>query len=288
MAGLPRIFLGMGKVSFSLARITIQWLISLLWRLLPLLNLTVGVLALGLGTWLVGRLGASIQGGMLLSGLILVLLGVYSHWRGGTSRIWHERGWFVLTLSAGCAAWSLAHFGLKYAAAWGFLPLIGSTYTLLPLLYKRLLLWWQDKRHPLLLAIWAALTLMLYGIGLNAKMGNSENYFFTFGGIATMIVVRELFLIVEPLFGKVFPNIANAVYCGAGSLYFSGALVLLFGTATMLTLKLEPIAEQLAVVVYYCLVVGSVLEIAALRCNQYDFSGKLKTLTSNYFETTIK
>jgi hypothetical protein len=49
--------------------------------------------------------------------------------------------------------------------------------------------------------------------------------------------------------------------------------VLLVGTAAMLSLKLEPIAEQLAVVVYYCLVVGAVLEIAALRRNQRDDAG---------------
>lgn len=288
MGGLGRFFLGMRKVLFGLARITIQWLMRLLWRLLPWLNLMVGVLALGPGLWLAGRLGASIQGGMVLSGLILVLWGVYSHWRGGTSHNWHEKGWIALTLSAGCAAYSLRNFGLQYDAAWGLLPLMGTIYALLPLLYQRLLLWWQDKRHPLLLAVWAALTLVLYGIGLILKMRSGENYFFTFGGMAVVMVMRELFLVVEPRFRRAFPNIANPVYGGAGSLYFSGALVLLVGTATMLSLKLEPIAEQLAVVVYYCLVVGTVLEIVALRRNHYDHSGNLETVAANPFETTSK
>jgi hypothetical protein len=275
MGGLGRIFLGMGKVLFGLARITIQWLMRLLWRLLPWLNLMVGVFALGPGLWLAGRLGTSIQGGMLLIGLILVLWGVYSHWRGGTSRIWHEGGWIALTLFAGCAVWSLGNFGLQYDAAWGVLPLMGTVYALLPLLYQRLLLWWQDKPHPLLLAAWTALTLVLYGIGLTLKVGSGENYFFTFGGMAVVMVVREFFLVVEPRFRLAFPNIANPVYGGAGRLYFSGALVLLVGTATMLSLKLELIAEQLAVVVYYCLVVGTVLEIVALRRAHNDHSGNL-------------
>jgi hypothetical protein len=273
VGGLGRIVLVSGKVLFGLARITIQWQIRLLWRLLPWLNLMVGVLVLGPGLWLAGRLGASIQGGMVLSGLILVLLGVYSHWREATFRFLHEKGWFVLALSAGCAVWSLGAFGLKRDAALGLLPLMGATYALLPLLYQRLLLWWQHKRHPFLLAVWAAITLALYGAGLNLKTGSGENYFFTFGGIGVVMVVRELFLVAEPRFRKAFPDIANSVYGGAGSLYFSGALVLLVGTATLLSLKLEPIAEQLAVVVYYCLVVGTVLEIVALRRNQYDHSG---------------
>jgi hypothetical protein len=163
---------------------------------------------------------------------------------------------------------------LQYAAAWGLLPLMGTIYALLPLLYQRLLLWWQDKRHSLLMSAWVAITLMLYGVGLTFKMGNGENYFFTFGGMAVVMVVREFFLVVEPRFRLAFPNIANPVYGGAGRLYFSGALVLLVGTATLLSMKLESIAEQLAVVVYYCLVVGTVLEIVALRRNHYDHSAK--------------
>jgi cation transport ATPase len=235
----------------------------------------VGVLALGPGLWLAGRLGVSIQGGMVLSGLVLVLWGVYNHWRGSTSHIWHEKGWIALTLSAGCAVWSLGNFGLQYDATWGLLPLMGTVYALLPLLYQRLLLWWQDKPHSLLLAAWAALALVLYGIGLTLKVGSGENYLFTFGGMAVVMVVRELFLVVEPRFRRAFPNIANHVYGGAGSLYFSGALVLLVGTASMMSLKLEPIAEQLAVVIYYCLVVGTVLEIVALRRARNDHSGNL-------------
>jgi cation transport ATPase len=152
---------------------------------------------------------------------------------------------------------------------------MGTIYALLPLLYQRLLLWWQDKRHSLLLAAWAALALVLHGIGLTLQVGSGENYFFTFGGMAGVMVMRELFLVVEPRFRRASPNIANHVYGGAGSLYFSGALVLLVGTASMMSLKLEPIAEQLAVVMYYCLVVGTVLEIVALRRAHNDHSGNL-------------
>jgi hypothetical protein len=146
----------------------------------------------------------------------------------------------------------------------------------------RITIQWQAKRHTLLLAVWVALTMLLYGIGVILKMGNGENYFFTFGGIAMVMVVREIFLTVEPLFRKAFPYIANSVYGGAGSMYFSCALVLLFGTATMLSLKLEPIAEQLAVVVYYCLVLGTVLEIAALRRNQNNNSAEKAISTTSH------
>jgi hypothetical protein len=288
MGGLGCISLGMGKVLFGLARFTIQGLIRLLWRLLPWLNLMVGVFALVPGLWLVGRLGASIQGAMVLSGLVLVLWGVCSHLRGGTSHIWLEKGWIALTLSAGCAALSFGNFGLQYGAAWGLLPLMGTIYALLPMIYQRLLLWWKDKRHLFLLSVWAALTLLLYVIGLILKMGSDEKYFFTLGGMTMVMVVRELFLVVKPRFRKAFPNIANLVYGGVGSLYFSGAVVLLVGTATMLSLKLEPIAERLAVVAYYCLVVGTVLEVVALQRNHRDHSANKETLVAHPIETTSK
>ena len=60
-------------------------------------------------------------------------------------------------------------------------------------------------------------------------------------------------------------TVAQKVYGGAGTLYFTGALVGLVLTALLMTLKLEPLAEQVAIIVYYFLVAGTVLEILALR-----------------------
>lgn len=53
-----------------------------------------------------------------------------------------------------------------------------------------------------------------------------------------------------------------------GDFVVSGALAMLVATAAVLSVKLEPIAEQLAIVVYYCLVIGTVKEIRALRTGQ--------------------
>ena len=51
----------------------------------------------------------------------------------------------------------------------------------------------------------------------------------------------------------------------ADTLYFTGTLIGLVLTALLMIIKLELIAEQVAIVVYYFLVVGTVLEILALR-----------------------
>ena len=55
------------------------------------------------------------------------------------------------------------------------------------------------------------------------------------------------------------------MYSRAGTKYFSSFAVVLIGVAVMLMLRLEPIAEQLALIGYYMLIVGVVLEILDLR-----------------------
>ena len=83
--------------------------------------------------------------------------------------------------------------------------------------------------------------------------------------MALLFALRAWLLVIEPRFRGLFPAAAERVYAGAGSLYFSGALVMLVATATVLIVKLQPIAEQLAIVAYYCLVVGTVQAAWALR-----------------------
>ena len=105
-------------------------------------------------------------------------------------------------------------------------------------------------------------------MGLMLSAGTGENYFFTCGGIAAMLALRAAFLVLEPWLRRVLPAAASHIFDGAGSLYFSGALVGLLGTALLLSVKLDPFAEQLAVIVYFCLVVGTVKEIVSLRRTQ--------------------
>jgi hypothetical protein len=112
------------------------------------------------------------------------------------------------------------------------------------------------------------MTLALYGAGLFQKVQKGENYFFTFGGMAALLALRAIFLLLEPWLRRAYPKLAASIFDGAGSLYFAAAIVGLVLTALLLTATLEPFAEQMAVVVYYCLVVGTVLEVVALRRDQ--------------------
>lgn len=128
---------------------------------------------------------------------------------------------------------------------------------------------WESRLPGLARLVgWSVVTTALYGVGFIQKSQKGENYFFTLGGMAGVLTLRAIFLLLEPWFRRAYPKLAASIFDGAGSLYFAGAIVGLLLTALLLTATLEAFAEQMAVVVYYFLVVGTVLELVALRRNR--------------------
>ena len=112
---------------------------------------------------------------------------------------------------------------------------------------------------------WSIVTLSLYASGVLLSGILGENYYFTFGGMAGVLTWRALTEYLNPSIELHWPELSKKVYSGAGAKYFSGFVLVLVGVAVMLMLRLEPIAEQLALIGYYLLVVGVVLEILDLR-----------------------
>jgi hypothetical protein len=110
-----------------------------------------------------------------------------------------------------------------------------------------------------------AATLALYAFGLLLRNGQGKNYFFTFGGIVAVFCWRAFMRYARERISRILPTLADKIYAGKGTIYFSGALVGLLITAGLLALNLAAVAEQVAVVVYYFLVTGTVLEIVELR-----------------------
>ena len=263
-----------GKASIDVAYMALHWLALLigmqLWRWLPRFNMAIGVLALGPGLWLAGQFGLTFSGTMLLATSVLVAWGAYCHWRekdgaAGEAGATMPVRLGALALALGCAIWSLGRYKLSAEALWGFLPLFGAIYALLPALYRlgpQLVLRYS---RSVSLGGWLMLTVALYGLGVLVRVGRGENYFFAFGGLAAVFALRAGLLVLESRFRRLFPSAAERVYGGAGSLYFFGALVMLVATAAVLSVKIEPIAEQLAIVAYYCLVIGTAKEVWALR-----------------------
>ena len=246
------------------------------WRMLPWINVGIGFLALPL-LWLASRFAGEYAGLMLGSLAMLLVFGANRHWRTRpalragdllqSSRLGHiDRVMWSLALAN--VAWALGYSGLDRQLLWGVLPLLGVGYLALPNIFYSAQAW--GSRFPGLWRwlSWLVLTVALYGLGLMLSAEKGENYFFTCGDIAAMLALRGAFLVLEPWLRRVAPVTAAHIFGGAGSLYFSVALVGLLGTALLLSVKLDPFAERLAVIVYFCLVVGTVKEILALRRTQ--------------------
>lgn len=113
--------------------------------------------------------------------------------------------------------------------------------------------------------IFSTATLALYAFGLLLRNEQGENYFFTFGGILAVFSWRALLGYARERIFRALPTLADKIYGGKGTIYFTGALVGLLVTAGLLAFNYAPVAEQVAVVVYYFLVTGTVLEIVELR-----------------------
>jgi len=142
------------------------------------------------------------------------------------------------------------------------LPWLALGYLLLPWLSRTVenITEWQRS-----LILWLGVTVALYVGGIFAPIAQGENYWFTVGGMAAVMTWRAWVWLVQPWLDVRWSGLAAKVYGGSGTHYFSGFIVVLLGIVTMLMLNLEPVAEQLAVIGYYMLVVGVVLEMKVLR-----------------------
>lgn len=224
--------------------------------------------------WLLAKLG----GGIYLDAL-LGFAAMFS-----VAAIWHEMRWgsremtftnnpppdgvtpheflvflLVTCMGLGWAAWAQGK-GLSLFTA--LAPLAGVPYFCLAW-WKKSLSGARSQAGGVLML--SGVTVALYALGLLQHYAQGENYFFTFGGIVAVFSWRAFMRYMRESVFCSRPTWAIIIYGGRGSIYFFGAFVFLVITAGILMLNLAPLAEQVAVIVYYFLVVGTILEILALR-----------------------
>lgn len=116
--------------------------------------------------------------------------------------------------------------------------------------------------------VWAVIWFFLSGILYYAALmspaqggGNAAS----FAGICAVLFYWHVMRILKKHIEQKFPRLASHVYYSNSKIFFAGAIMFLIGTAILVALHLEPLAEQLAVIVYYFLVAGVVGEIVSLK-----------------------
>lgn len=109
---------------------------------------------------------------------------------------------------------------------------------------------------------------ILYVAGIVKRVTEGENYYFTFGALAAVLFMRCSLGLFRPYLTKFAPSVADVLFSSRATPFFACAMAGLFAIAAMLSLKLMPVAEQLAIMVYYALVLGVVFEAIALYKNK--------------------
>ncbi len=108
---------------------------------------------------------------------------------------------------------------------------------------------------------WLTMAIIFYFTGFKYRVSQGENYWWTFGGIWIVIAYHHFIKLIKNTFQKAFPKLGNYVYRGSGTPYVSGFIFILLICAILLVLNLEPLANQLAIIGYYLLVIGVVREL---------------------------
>jgi len=122
-----------------------------------------------------------------------------------------------------------------------------------------------------LFIFWTLIGGGLYGFGIKiSSPALTINYCFTFGGIAMVFTFWHFSHLIRSRFSRIFPKLTFYVYRGPGSPFISGFIVLLVCIAILVLMKHEQIAEQLAVIGYYFLVVGIISEFLEARRNGWE------------------
>ncbi|MCP4629058.1 MAG: hypothetical protein GY850_36965 [bacterium] len=118
------------------------------------------------------------------------------------------------------------------------------------------------------LVVWLAGGCFFYFGAIGFSLGGYEAMGFDLGAMSLVAAYAHGMRLMRLNLLASFPRISGIVFRSCGSAMIVGGLALLTAVSLILNLDLEPVAEQVAVVAYYCLVAGVVLEIAQVKKNR--------------------
>lgn len=240
-----------------------------------------GVAAAGPVVWHAGSSGWTQRGLAEISSWLVLAAGFFWHRFSSLGRrlpLWNASGGETVPALIGCSGlavvfwtiWSIGSSNRNPEAKWNLLPVLALGCFFLPWIYgtgcviiRALALRLKMNRMSTLAGFWSVAAGALYVAGMWRQQGFSGNNYFAFGGVAVVLFMRYTLGVFEPVVKKFAPAVAEHVSGGSGKPYFFCAILALLGTAG-LAWKMEPVAERLAIVVYYCFVIGVVIEVFEL------------------------
>jgi len=159
--------------------------------------------------------------------------------------------------------WTAGRARLMPEVRWNLLPALAIVYVFLPWLRTNAAgkiklftgMLWQRKIYTLAI-FWSAVAIALYGVGSYLPTMGRENYFFTFGALAATFALRYLMEVLRVLIGWFSATLADDISAVPVRPYFAAAILGLVATAASILAGMQPIAEQAAIAVYFCLVIG--------------------------------
>ena len=121
---------------------------------------------------------------------------------------------------------------------------------------------------PFVSGIWFKLTLAFYAIGIYIYPSDVEGkYFFTAAAFTVVFALRAALLLLEPHFRISLPALSERTYAKESGVYFFIAVCigLLIIGMILFSSRLEQLAEHLAMILYFSLVIGIGYEVAFLK-----------------------
>jgi hypothetical protein len=132
-------------------------------------------------------------------------------------------------------------------------------------LYQNISDMYIQLNNNIVTIFWMLLAILLYCIGIITNNTQKENYYYTIGGIAVVMVLLHFSRLIKSHVSTVYPKIASYVYRSLSAVFFTWSIALLFITAFLVAARIEVLAEQVAFIVYYLLFAGVINEIIEIK-----------------------
>jgi hypothetical protein len=119
--------------------------------------------------------------------------------------------------------------------------------------------------NTIVITFWTLLAILLYCIGIITNISQKENYYYTIGGIAVVMVMLHFSRLVKNYVSTVYPKVASYVYRSLSAIFFTWSIALLIITAFLVAVRIEVLAEQVTFIVYYLLFAGVINKIVEIN-----------------------